>query len=566
MRNTLGSTMVLFVILLSSAPVPANEQLNALSKSADSWVMYGKNYANTRYSPLREVKASNVGQLRLAYAFQLGTVRSQESVPLVVGSTLYVTTSGSQYVYAVDAPTGVLKWKYAPDVPADVAQYACCDVVNRGAAYADGKIFVARLDAHLVALDAVTGQELWKQKVVDYKQGSVITSPPLIAKNLAVIGFGGGEYGARGYLTAYNIDTGRQVWRTYTVPEPGEPGNETWKGDSWKHGGAVAWYIGSYDPELNLIYYGTSNPAPWNTVVRGTGSSDYGQYTNLYSTSLVAFNADTGKIVWHYQATPHDAWDYDGVNEAVLVDLTIRGRRVPALLQANRNGFFYVLNRKTGKLLSAKPFVYVNWARGIDMRTGRPIEVVEKRPRLNYKATNICPMLIGGKNFPPMAYHPGTGLVYIPTMNLCMDMEDKETEYKRGIFYLGKEWTTKVGPGGHAAEIMAWDPVKQKRVWGVKEALPFPGGILTTAGGLVFYGNGEGWFRALNANTGQVLWQFNTGSGIMAAPVTFTANGKQHVAIVSGRTVAVPPFLGEIGARYSNQTPQGGALFVFTLD
>jgi alcohol dehydrogenase (cytochrome c) len=563
MKVVSGTILLLMGLLVSTFAV-ANEQLQYLSESPDLWVMYGRDYANTRYSPLAQINRYNVQQLHLAYALQLGTLRSQESVPLVIGSTLYVTSSWSFYVYALDAATGVLKWKYAPEVPEDVAQYACCDVVNRGVAYAAGKIFFGRLDGYLVALEANTGAELWAQQVIDYKQGAVITSPPLVVKNLVVIGYGGGEYGARGSLTAYDLETGKQMWRTYTTPGPGEPGNETWKGDSWKHGGGAAWYVGSYDANFNLIYYGTSNPGPWNAAVRGPGTSNYGQFTNLYTSSTIALDADTGKIVWYYQSTPHDAWDYDGVNEAVLVDLTINGKPVPALLHADRNGFFYVLNRQTGALISAEPFVYVNWATGIDMQSGRPIEVAAKRPRIDHQAKDVCPHLLGGKNFPPMAYHPGTGLVYIPSMNLCMDLEDKEINYTRGLFYLGKEFGTKVGPGGHMAEIMAWNPVKQAKVWGVKEKLPLPGGLLTTGGDLVFYGNGEGWFKALDAKEGRVLWQFNTGSGIIAAPMTFSVNGKQHVAIVSGRTVAIPPFLAELGAQYSNQTPEGGTLFVFS--
>ena len=499
-----------------------------------------------------------------AYALQLGTLRSQQSVPLVIGNTLYVTSSWSSYLYAVNAATGALKWQYAPDVPEDSAQYTCCDVVNRGVAYSSGTIFFSRLDGFLVALEAGTGKEIWTQKVVDYKDGKAITSPPTIAGNLVIIGHAGGEYGVRGSLQAFNMKTGERAWQTYTTPAPGEPGNDSWKGDSWKFGGAAPWYVGSYDPKLNLVYFGTSNPGPWNALVRGPDASDYGQYTNLYTSTMLALEADTGKIVWHYQATPHDAWDYDGVNEAVLVDLKIAGEDVPALLQANRNGFFYVLNRKTGKLVSASPYVYVNWASGIDMETGRPIEVESKRPRLNIKATNICPSWFGGKNVAATAYHPGTGLIYIPSANLCMDMEGKEVEYTRGLFYLGKEFATHQGPGGHAAELMAWDPVKQEKVWGVKDELPLLGGVLTTGGDLVFYGNGSGEFRALHAKTGSLLWKFNTGSGIVAAPMTFSVNGKQFVAITSGRTVSLPPFMGEPGVRYSKRTSQGGTLFVFS--
>jgi PQQ-dependent dehydrogenase (methanol/ethanol family) len=469
-------------------------------------------------------------------------------------------------VFGVSAKTGAIRWRYSPDIPADVQQTTCCGLDNRGVAYARGKVFVTRLDGHLVALDASTGKELWKAQVVDYKQGAAITSPPTIAKSLVISGFAGGEYGVRGYISAFDQDTGREVWRTYTVPGPGEPGSETWKGDSWMRGGGAVWYVGSYDPQLNLVYYGASNPAPWGASVRGADSSEYGQYTNLYTASQLALDADTGKIAWHYQTTPYDAWDYDGVNEAVLVDALVDGQTTPLLFKADRNGFFYVINRKTGKLISAEPFVHVNWAKGIDKETGRPLEVPEKRPRLDVWARDICPNLFGGKNWEPMSYSPQTGLVYIPSFNLCMDLIGRTQEYKRGMFFLASEWElAKVGPGDNMSEMIAWDPLKQKKVWGNKEELPFMGGGLSTAGGLVFHGNIQGWFRALDARTGKVLWQFNAGSGISQGPITYEVDGKQYVAVVSGRLKTPPSFLGWIGEKIFNASPEGGALFAFDL-
>ena len=282
---------------------------------ADSWPMYGNGYDNARYSPLKQINAGNVGNLKLAYSFQLGSLRSNEASPIVVGDTLYVSTSwGPKYVHALDARTGARKWVYEPEIPDDVLQYACCDVNSRGVTYGDGKLFVGRLDGKLSAVDAKTGKEVWTTTVVDYKQGSVITSPPLVVKNLVITGFGGGEYGARGSLQAYDVNTGKEIWKTWTVPGPGEPNNDTWKGDSWQHGGAVLWLTGSYDPRTNTVLWGTSNPGPWNSAVRSTGNGNYGQLSNLYSSSTVAFDADTGKIKWWVQATPQDAWDYDGVN------------------------------------------------------------------------------------------------------------------------------------------------------------------------------------------------------------------------------------------------------------
>jgi alcohol dehydrogenase (cytochrome c) len=537
------------------------------AQTGAGWGVYGGDMANTRYSTLTRINASNVSQLKVAWALQLGSLRSQESTPILVGDTLYVSSShGPKNVFAVDARTGAVRWRYSPEVPAGIDQFGCCDVNNRGVAYANGKIFVGRLDGYVVALDAATGREMWKTQVVDYTQGSIITSPPTIVKNLVITGFGGGEFGARGYISALDQGTGKEVWRLWTIPGPGEPGNDSWKGDSWKLGGAAAWLIGSYDPKLNLLYYGTSNPSPWGPSVRGPDTSSYGQFTNLYSSSTLAIDPDTGKIVWHFQTTPYDAWDYDGVNELILADANVNGQMTPVMYKADRNGFFYVLNRQTGQLISAKPFVPINWATGIDMTTGRPIEVPEKRPKFKFRAKDICPNLLGGKNWQPMSYNPQTGLVYIPSLNLCMDMEGAEPAYKRGSFYLAFEFDLgKSGPGGYMGELIAWDPIKQQKVWGNRDALPWLGGTMTTAGGLVFHGDVRGWFKALDAKTGKVLWQFNAGSGISAAPMTYELDGKQYVAVVSGRTFSIPVFLGPVGKLMVDASPEGGTLFVFEL-
>jgi len=559
--KTLAALLVIGALMLAGLASPVAAQTGA------TWDVYGGDNANTRYSTLNQINATNVGRLKVAWALQLGSLRSQESTPILVGDLLYVTSShGPKNVFAADARTGEVKWRYSPEVPAGIEQYACCDVNNRGVAHANGKIFVGRLDGHLVALDAKTGKELWKSQVIDHTGGSVITSPPIVVKNLVITGFGGGEYGVRGYITAFDQATGREVWKLYTVPGPGEPGNDTWKGDSWKFGGGVAWHIGSYDPALNLLYYGTSNPSPWGAAIRGNDSSNIDPYSNLYTASTLAINPDTGKIVWHYQTTPHDAWDYDGVNELVLVDLDIKGQKTPVALKADRNGFFYVLDRRNGKLLSAEKFVDLNWAKSIDMTTGRPVENADKRPRLGFRAKDICPNLIGGKNWMPMSYSFQTGLVYLPTMNLCMDLEGAQPQYKRGAFYLAVEFDLgKSGPGGHLGEVMAWDPVKQQKVWGNKDELLFMGGMLSTAGGLVFHGDLKGWFKALDAKTGRTLWQFQTGSGVSAAPMTYELGGKQYLAVVSGRTFAIPAFFGPIGEKMVAASAEGGTLFVFEL-
>jgi PQQ-dependent dehydrogenase (methanol/ethanol family) len=538
--------------------------------SAQSWPTYGGDLGNQRYSQGNQITPANVNKLNVKWALQLGSNRSQESSPILVGDTLYVTSSfGPKNVFAVNAKTGEVRWKWSPEMPKGVDQYACCDVNSRGVSYNDGKIFVGRLDAKVTALDAKSGKELWTTTVVDYTQGSVITSPPTIAKNVLITGFGGGEYGVRGALVALDQSTGKEVWRTHTVPVGNEKGADTWKGDSGKTGGGAAWNVGSYDAKLNLVYYGTSNPGPWTAVVRGNDSSDIGKFTNLYTASVIALNPDTGNIVWHYQFTPHDAWDYDGVNELVLADLTIDGKQVPALMQANRNGFFYVIDRSNGKLISAKNFVPTNWATGIDLKTGMPIETAnnEKRPRLKKWAKDICPNLVGGKNWMPMSYNPKTGLVYIPTNNLCMDLEGVQEEYKRGQFFLGVNFDLdKPGPGGYLGGLKAWDPVAQKEVWFNKDDLPFNGGTMTTTTGLVFAGDIKGTFRAMDAKTGKELWKFNAGSGISAAPISYTLDGKQYIAVVSGRTQSMPAFFGKIGEKMVAASPEGGTLYVFALN
>jgi len=539
----------------------------ARAESGNEWAIYGGDPANTRYSALEQINTGNVKNLKAAWALQLGVLKAQESTPLVIGDTMYVTTSmGPKFVYAVDARTGEIRWQYAPDIAEDVAPTVCCGMVSRGATYISGKLFFSQLDGYLVSLDARGGKELWKTKVVDYKQGSAMTSPPTPVKNLVITGYSGGEYGMRGAITAYEQDTGKVVWRTYTVPDPGQPGSETWTGESSVHGGGDAWYVGSYDPKLNLIYYGTSNASPWNGSVRGPDSSEYGQYTNLYTASTLALDPESGRIAWFYQSTPHDVWDYDGVNENVLAELNVEGQQVPALMKADRNGFFYVLNRQTGKLISGTPFVYVNWAKGIG-EAGRPIEVPEKRPRLDTWARDVCPGLFGGKNWQPMSYSPQTGYVYIPSFNLCMDIIERKLDpLKPGLFWLGEEFDlSKVGPGGNMSEMQAWDPVHRKQVWSIKEEFPYTGGALSTAGGLVFYGNMKGEFKAVDARAGQVLWQFRTGSGINQGPITYAVDGKQYVAAVVGRLKLPPSFIGAPGTRALAAVPEGGAVFAFEL-
>ena len=554
------------MVLAGIGASKANDSVVKAVSDPNGWAIAGHDYGNTRYSPLKQINSENAGKLQLVYSLSLASLRSNESSPVVIGKTLYVSTSwGPKYVYAIDAATGARKWTWQPDIPDDVLQYACCDVNNRGVSYADGKIFVGRRDGKLTALDAETGKELWTSTVVDYKQGSVITSPPLIVRDKVITGFGGGEYGVRGSLQAFNLKDGKLLWQTFTVPAPGEPGSDTWKGDTGLHGGGAPWLVGSYDAKTDTVYWGTSNPGPWNTAVRSTGDGNFGKLTNLYTASTLAIDPNTGKIKWHIQGTPADAWDYDGVNELLLADLKIKGAETPVLMKADRNGFFFVANRETGKVISAEKYVFANWAKKWDISTMRAEEDPDKRPGPGHPAKDICPNLIGGKNWQPMSFNPQTGLVYIPSNNVCMDWSVSDVNYKRGVFYLGAEFPTKPGPGGFLGELVAWDPIANKKVWGIKEDLPFNGGTLTTGGNLVFSGNLHGDFRAIDAKNGKVLWSKNLGSGIGAGPVTYSVDGKQYVAIVVGRTAALPAFLGDIGKKMVAAAPEGGALFVFAL-
>jgi len=541
---------------------------SAYGGGGTDWSVFGGDTANTRYSTLDQINTGNVGDLKVAWMHSLGNTHSQETTPLVIDGVMYATTSsGPAYVFAIDAATGRNIWTHQPEMPNDYHSVICCGHVNRGVAHANGRIFFGRLDAVLVALDAKTGEELWQTEVRPYKGGHSMTSPPVIAGNVVIAGHGGGEYGVRASIQGYDQATGERLWQTFTIPGPGEPGNETWKGDSWQTGGGAAWLWGSYDADLNLVYFGTSNAAPWGGQTRGNDSSDIGQYTNLHTASQLALDPETGKIVWHYQMTPSDVWDYDGVNEGILVDLKLAGNDVPAMLKADRNGFFYILNRSNGDLLSAEPFVPVNWATKVDMETGRPIENPKYRPTLDTWARGICPNLFGGKNWMPMSYSEQTGLVYIPTFNLCMDLVNREQEFVEGSFYLAQEFDLGIAgdDSGYLGEYKAWDPVTQKKVWGIKEELPMLGGALTTAGGLLFYGNVHGILKGVDAKTGDILWNFQAGSGISQGPVTFEVGGKQYLTVVTGRLVGPPSFLGAIGERVIAASPPGGNIVTFEL-
>ena len=580
----LFSVMGLLAVVIGSGCTSATNSTTSSAPSSASnpdkeWTMPNKDAASTRYSQLDEINAGNVKNLKVSWTFSTGVLRGHEGGPLVVGNTMYLSTPYPNIVYALDlAQEGApVKWKYTPKQDPNVIPIACCDTVNRGVAYADGKIFLNQLDTNTVALDAATGKELWKVKQGDYKVGQTVTSAPLIIKDKVISGISGGEFGVRGFVTANDVNTGKQVWRMYSTgpeAEVGFPGSvETWKGEEWKRGGGTTWGWYSYDPDLNLLYYGTGNPGSWNP--------DQRPGDNKYSMTIFARDPDTGKAAWAYQKTPHDAWDYDGINENVLVDLNMNGQMRKVLVNFDRNGFSYVLDRKTGELLLAQPFVHVNWAKGIDMKTGKPIEDPEKQTSATKNTKDICPSAMGGKNQQPVSYSPRTGLFYVPTNNLCMDYEGVQVKYQAGQPYVGAIVVSKPGPGGNRGEFIAWDPTAGKKVWGIKEELSAWGGALATGGDVVFYGTMEGWLKAVNAKTGDVLWKFKTPSGIIGNPMTYVGpDGKQYIAVLSGvggwsgigvaadMSLEDPTAgLGAIGAfkDLANFSNQGGVLTVFSL-
>jgi len=557
------------------------------------WRLPARDYASSRYSPLAQVTPQNAKNLHVSWTFSTGVLRGHEGQPLVVDNTMYLVTPYPNVAYAIDLtnPRYPLKWKYRPENAQAAVGVACCDVVNRGASFADGKIVYNLLDGHTVAVDAATGTELWKTKMADVNRGETITMAPIVVKNKVLVGSSGGEMGVRGWLAALDLATGKQMWRAYNVGPDSDmkvgprfkpfysqdkgpnQGVSTWPGDSWKVGGAVVWGWLSYDPELNLVYSGTSNPGPWN--------QDQRPGDNKWSAAIIARDPDTGEMIWAFQPTPHDMWDYDAVNENILVDLPINGAKRKVLVHFDRNGFAYTIDRATGEVLLAKPFVPMNWSSGVDLKTGRPMVNVDKKTAQGKNIKDICPSLEGGKNQQPAAFSPRTGLFYVPTNNLCMDFEGREVTYIAGTPYIGGNAPEKGGPGNYKGEFIAWDAVNGRKVWGIKEEFPVWSGVLATGGDVVFYGTLDGWFKAVNARDGTVLYQFKVGSGVVGAPIAYTGpDGKEYIAVYSGIggdmglliagdvAANLPYDVRERGttlpdlARY---TSWGGMLFVFSL-
>ena len=579
----------------SAAPIVPNATI-AFTRPGPpgEWPMPGGDYSNSRYSELDQITPANAKQLRVSWALSTGVLRGHEGQPLVIDNTMYVVTPFPNVAYAIDlaTPGQPLKWKFRPENNQQAAGRACCDVVNRGAAYADGRIFYNLLDGHTVAVDAKSGRQLWRTQMGDVKTGETITMAPIVVHGKVIVGSSGGEMGVRGWIAAIDAATGRVRWRGYSAgPDKDmlvgprfkpfyaqdrgtELGVTTWAGDSWKQAGGTAWGWVSYDPTLNLIYYGTSNPGPWNAGMRPGD--------NKWTCAILARDADTGELRWAFQVTPHDMWDYDAVNENILVDLPVKGTMRKALVHFDRNGFGYTIDRATGEVLVAEPFVTMNWSTGVDMATGRPKVVPEKMTGEGKEVKEICPSLEGGKNQQPAAFSPKTGLFYVPTVNLCMDMKVRPVTYIPGTPYIGADAPEHGGPGGHGGEFIAWDATTGHKVWGVKEPFPVWGGALATAGGVVFYGTLDGWFKAVDARTGAPLWQFKVGSGVVGNPMTFLGpDGKQYVAIyagiggdmgllIAGDVAANLPYdVRERGTTLpglAKWTSWGGELFVFALD
>ena len=564
----------------SSGSGKAWTQLLAASKDPKDWVTYGGTFDEQRFSQLTQVNDGNVGQLGLAWSYEFDTNRAQETTPLEHDGVIYATTAWSK-VFAIEAKSGKLLWSYDPEVPGEYGAKGCCDVGNRGAALYDGKLYFAAFDGRLIALDIKTGKPVWSVVTVDQSKTYTITGAPRIVKGRVVIGNGGAELGARGYVTAYDAQTGKQVWRFYTVP--GNPADgpdhaasdkvlaeragKTWFGDYWKNGGGgTVWDSIVYDQELDQLYLGVGNGSPWNQRLRSEGKGD-----NLFLSSVVALNPDTGEYLWHYQGTPGETWDYTQTQPIMLADLTIAGKPRKVLMQAPKNGFFFVIDRTDGKLISAKNFVNVNWATGYDMKTGRPIENPEAR--YSQGAFAVVPGALGAHNWQPMAFNRKTGLVYIPANHALFGYEDPKTfAIRPGRWNLGLETKGTSPPDDPKAmkatrdllsgRLIAWDPVNQREAWGFDYAEPWNGGVLSTAGNLVFQGDTKGNLRAFAADSGKVLWTVNLGMAIMAAPVSYEVDGEQYIAVAGGYGGAYAL----TSAFNDNPGPRpNGRLFVFKL-
>lgn len=557
------------------------------------WIAPGKEDSLQRFSGLDQINTQNVAGLKVAWTFSLGVERGQESAPIVADGTLFLVTPYPHKVYALDLARegGALKWQYEPKPDSSAQGVACCDTVNRGPTFDNGTIYLTTLDTHVVALDAATGAERWKVKLGNINRGETMTMAPLVVRGKVIVGNSGGEYGVRGWLQALDASSGRSVWKAYATGsdedvkigaafKPFYPqdrgqnlGISTWPPGAWQQGGGASWGFVSYDDAQNLIFYGTGNPGPWNPNQRPGD--------NKWTNGVFARDADSGEARWFYQWNPHDLFDWDGINENVLIDREFAGSLRKLLVHPDRNGLLYVLDRTTGEVLSADFYTAVNAHEGLDPVTKRPRIKPDKYPHENVVTRDVCPTAPGAKDWSPSAYSPETGFLYVPHNNLCMDWESSTANYIAGTPYVGAELRMKPGPGGHRGEMSAWDITARKEAWTIKENFPVWGGAIATRGGLVFYGNMEGWFKAVDARTGQLLWQFKTGSGIIGQPTTWVApDGRQYIAIISGvggwagsvvsgdldvRDGTGAKGFVNVTADLKNVTTKGGMLYVFSL-
>ena len=523
----------------------------------DGWLMYRRDYGSSGYAPFETVNTGNVANLKPAWDYKTGFDMGHEAPPIVNGDYMFITTPKNQLL-AFEASTGKQLWKYDHDLSNTGLKTICCDVVNRGVALFEDKVYMATLDNRVVALDAKTGKVLWNKELNAPDLGYAMTLAPLVVKGMVIVGVSGGEYGARGFIEALDAKTGKQVWKQHTVPAPNEPGGDTWPEGAYKTGGGAAWLTGSYDAETDTLFWGVGNPGPWLATLRPGD--------NLYTDSVIAMDPKSGKIKWHYQYTPNDSWDYDGTNETVLTDVDYQGTKHKALVSASRNGWFYAIDRTNGKLIYAEKFAHATSVSGF--KDGKPQTDPAMRPTVD-KEVFTCPSFLGGKNWWPISVDPQTHMAYVPTLHTCMTMKGGTVSYKAGLPFLGETFKVVADPENKDTwgSVQALDVNSGKLVWKFPSALPWNGGMLSTAGGLVFSGSAEGFLYAFDAKTGKVLWKSpQMSSGVLGVPSTWKVNGKQYVAVYAGWGGGVPIWGGDMAKdpRVKN-IPLGGHLYVFTL-